>query len=159
MNEKSAGKAAVVLAWVLAMIVLTTGCATLKSDDAQPSAKAPAAARESATVYHDFSDVMVPRELKVDLKDSFVMRSAGMTSGVLVLNGSVSANSVVNFFESNMPLDGWRMTGTFRSGRSMIVFNKQTRWCVISVSEGRFRTRVEIWVAPTLDEAGTPLTR
>jgi hypothetical protein len=33
----------------------------------------------------------------------------------------------------------------------MLLFKKQARWCVISITEGQLYTYVEIWVAPTMD--------
>ena len=107
------------------------------------------AAASSAPVYYDFGDVMLPRELKVDQNNSFVMKSGGMTSGVLVLRGGVDAASLITFFENRMPVDGWMKKGSFRSGRSIMLFEKSDRWCVISVAEGKLSTQVEIWVAPT----------
>ena len=149
------------MAGVLVMAMLAVGCTTLQSDQAKANdaETAPAAPRESASVYHDFGDVMIPQALQVHPKDSFVMHSAGTTSGVLVLSGKVDGKSLVNFFETKMPQDGWRKTGAFKSARSLILFNKPNRSCVIIVSEGRFKTNVEIWVAPTLDGAGVPLSR
>jgi hypothetical protein len=32
----------------------------------------------------------------------------------------------------------------------MMLYKKQTRWCVISITEGQLNTLVEIWVAPTV---------
>jgi hypothetical protein len=158
--KKQGVKVALVFTALLVLGVFTSGCTTLKSDEAKPgTAPAPASAA-AATVYHDFGDVMVPSTLKVNSKDSFVMHSGGTTSGVLLLSGRVDANSLVTFFENRMPQDGWRKTGTFRGPRSLILFNKENRWCVIRISEGRLTTEVEIWVAPTLQPlAGTTLTR
>lgn len=149
------------MAGVLVMAMSAVGCTTLRSDQAKANdaETAPAVPRESASVYHDFGDVMIPQALQVHPKDSFVMHSAGTTSGVLVLSGKVDGKSLVNFFETKMPQDGWRKTGAFKSARSLILFNKPNRSCVIIVSEGRFKTNVEIWVAPTLDGAGVPLSR
>lgn len=158
LNKKHGGKVAFVFTALLVLGAFTSGCTTLKSDEAKPGKASASAA--AATVYHDFGDVMVPGTLKVNSKDSFVMHSAGTTSGVLLLSGRVDANSLVTFFENRMPQDGWRKTGTFRGPRSLILFNKESRWCVIRISEGRFTTDVEIWVAPTLNpSAGTTLTR
>jgi hypothetical protein len=158
--RKQGVKVALVLTALWVLGVFTFGCTTLKSDEAKPgTAKAPASAA-APTVYQDFGDVLVPSTLKVNSKDSFVMHSAGTTSGVLLLSGRVDANSLVTFFENRMPQDGWRKTGTFRGPRSLILFNKENRWCVIRISEGRLTTEVEIWVAPTLQPlAGTTLTR
>jgi hypothetical protein len=145
-----------------AMALTALGCSALNSkNSASPSASAatsekssvtaspaPTAAKESLPVYHDFGDVMLPRELTLDKKDSFVMKTAGMTSGVLVLKGSLDINSLVNFFENKMPVDGWQKMGSFRSARSIMLFEKPNRWCVIGISEGSFSTKVEVWVAP-----------
>lgn len=145
-------KLTVGLAGVMIILLLTTGCSTLKSkQQTSPSAgAAPApAAVETPPVYYDFGDVMLPRELKVDKGDSFVMNSGGMTSGILALKGSVDSSSLVTFFENKMPVDGWRQMGSFRSDQSIMLFEKQNRWCVILIKDGRFSTGVEIWVAPT----------
>ncbi len=154
----------VVPAWGVAVLalLLVMGCSTLGSKDKAASSGTEAAAsatQENAPVYLDFGDVMLPRELEVDKKESFVMNSAGMTSGVLVLSGSVDANSLVSFFENKMPVDGWRKIGSFRSQRSMLLFEKKTRWCVISITDGQFKTRVEIWVAPTINEMESGLRK
>lgn len=155
MMKKMIGNQALptVLILAVAALLLVAGCSTLRNKDnsnAAPSATAPSAVKqESAPIYLDFGDVMLPRELKVDKKESFVMNTAGMTSGVLVMTGSVDANSLVSFFESKMPVDGWHKVGSFRSARSMLLFEKATRWCVIGITDGQFSTKVEIWVAPT----------
>ena len=146
----------IVLSWGVAIVLLIAGCSTLGSKEqtsSSPSATTTTAAvtQENSPVYLDFGDVMLPRELKVDKKESFVMNTSGMTSGVLVMTGSVDASSLVGFFESKMPVDGWNKVGSFRSARSMLLFEKKTRWCVIGITDGQFSTRVEIWVAPTMN--------
>ena len=144
-----------VLVWIGVVLFLISGCSTLKGKDegnasTDTVAAAPAVtAQEAGPIYLDFGDVMLPRELKADKKESFVMNTAGMTSGVLVMSGGVDANSLVSFFESKMPVDGWSKVGSFRSARSLLLFEKATRWCAIAITDGQFSTKVEIWVAPT----------
>ena len=46
------------------------------------------------------------------------------------------------------------MISAFKSPRTMMLFQKQTRWCVINITEGQFSTQVEIWVAPTISADG-----
>ncbi len=60
--------------------------------------------------------------------------------------------SLISFFENNMTKDNWRMVSQFKSPRTMMFFNKPNRGCIISITEGKFSTGVEIWVAPTLEE-------
>jgi hypothetical protein len=154
-NNAMGGKVAVTLfGAMMVMAVLVTGCSTLKPQDGETSAGRTAPVRQGASnapVYYDFGDVMLPRELKVDTGNSFVMKSAGMTSGVLVLKGGVDSASLINFFETKMPGDGWTKKGSFRSSRSIMLFEKKNRWCVIAIVDGRMSTQVDIWVAPTED--------
>jgi uncharacterized protein YceK len=132
------------------MVLMVAGCSTLQSKDGQTSSAPSARAGAPNTpVYYDFGDVMLPRELKVDQGNSFVMKSGGVTSGVLVLKGSVDSTSLITFFENKMPGDGWVKKGSFRSNRSIMLFEKKNRWCVIAVVDGKLSTQVEIWVAPT----------
>lgn len=132
-------------------LILLSGCSVLKSKKSTPpGASSSGSAAENAPVYYDFGDVMLPRELKVEKKDSFVFRTPGLTAGVLALSGRVEINSLIAFFENKMPVDGWRMISAFKSPRTMMLFQKQTRWCVINITEGQLSTEVEIWVAPTI---------
>jgi hypothetical protein len=143
--------AAVCFFWLITAL-LVTGCSTLQSKDGEMASERTAPARTGAAnapVYYDFGDVMLPRELRIDQSNSFVMKSGGVTSGVLVLRGGVDSASLITFFESKMPADGWTKKGSFRSARSIMLFEKKNRWCVISVAEGKLSTQVEIWVAPT----------
>ena len=137
-------------------ISVTWGCSSLKSEQPpQPagSTVVPATSAENAPTYYDFGDVLLPSELKINKKDSFVFRTPGLTAGVLALSGRVDTNSLAAFFEKKMPVDGWEQVSAFKAPRSMILFKKQTRWCVISITEGNFTTNVEIWVAPTIDHS------
>jgi len=47
-----------------------------------------------------------------------------------------------------MAKDNWQIVGTFKSPRTLLLFQKENRWCVINITDGRFDTLVEIWVAP-----------
>jgi len=154
-NKVACRKLTLALVGGVLMAILVAGCSTLSSQEGQTSSTrtAPARASEANTpVYYDFGDVMLPRELKVDQGNSFVMKSGGVTSGVMVLRGGVDSASLINFFETRMPADGWTKKGSFRSGRSIMLFEKKNRWCVIAIVDGRLSTQVDIWVAP-IDDA------
>lgn len=113
---------------------------------------------EPVPIYYDFEDILVPSELKVDTKRTFVHHAPEFKAGVLVLTGRVEMNSLVRFFEHNMAQDNWRLVTAFRSPRTMMLFNKPNRNCIVSITEKQFNTEVEIWVAPTRDlEEGTRL--
>ena len=137
---------------VIAAMYMLSGCSALKSKSTDPqtgSVGQPAVAKPK-TIYYDFGDVLLPSELKIDKDDSFVFRTPGLTAGVLSLKGRVEINSLINFFENKMPVDGWQAISSFKAPKSMMLYKKQSRWCVISITEGQMSTRVEIWVAPTV---------
>jgi hypothetical protein len=110
-------------------------------------AKAPI--EEPGPVYYDFGDVSIPPELSLSRKDSFVYQAQGFSAGVLVLYGKVELGRLLGFFEKNMAKDNWMLVSTFKSPRSIMLFQKPGRMCVINVTESSFSTSVEIWVAPT----------
>jgi hypothetical protein len=71
---------------------------------------------------------------------------------VLALKGRVDINSLITFFENNMAKDNWRAVSSFKSPRSMLLYQKENRWCVISITDKGYTTHVEIWVSPTIGE-------
>ena len=147
-----ASKWCVTLAFIMALILGASGCSALKSKSGATTASAAAAAQppQTKTVYLDFGDVLLPKELSADRGSSFVFTTAGLTAGMLSLKGRVESNSLITFFENRMPEDGWQMISAIKSSRSMLLFKKQTRWCVISIEEGQMNTYAQVWVAPTM---------
>ncbi len=130
-----------------------SGCSTFKTKTS--SRNAPASKEKGPMpLYYDFGDVLVPSELKVLRKSSFVFRTPGLSAGVLSLKGRVEIGSLIAFFDTNMAKDNWELVSSFKSHRSIMLFHKENRWCVINISESEFYTFVEIWVSPTTSEAG-----
>ncbi len=135
---------------IVVLIFLFSGCAYFpKQDDAelgdlQDKGFAP-------PIYYDFGDVRIPEELKVDNKSSFVFRSADSSAGVLVLEGRVEIYSLIGFFESSMVNDKWTFVCSFKSPRTIMIFKKHNRRCVINITKRPFSTFVEVWVAPTVE--------
>jgi hypothetical protein len=135
---------------LLVIMFFFAGCSVFsqKKEDrgGQPSTEQ---VEENAPLYYDFGDVPIPTELKLVTKSSFVYRTSGFSAGVLVLKGAVEFGSLIEFFENNMAKDNWRIISTFKSPRTLLLFQKETRWCVINITDDKFNTHVEIWVAPT----------
>lgn len=140
--------------------LLVTGCESLnwrKNSSASPSATAKA--RGASPLYYDFEDVLIPGELKVNRKESFVYQTQGFSAGVLVLKGRVEAGSLIAFFDSNMAKDNWKPLSKFTSNRSILLYQKDNRYCVVNIFDSDLRTDVEIWVAPMREEAESSLIK
>ncbi len=99
-------------------------------------------------LHHDFKDILFPGELSLDQKDSFVYMTGGLAAGYLRLQGRAEGKSLITFFENNMAKDNWRQVSSFRSARSLLLFAKKNRTCVMLISDKSFNTEVEVWVAP-----------
>lgn len=140
---RATGLAAVIL-------ILVSGCSVFSQKKEAPSSPAPEkGTKGEAPLYYDFGDVPVPQELKLQRDSSFIYHSGGFSAGVMALKGRVEIRSLIDFFENNMARDNWRSVSSFKSARTLLLFQKQNRWCVININGKDYYTYVEIWVAPT----------
>ena len=149
---KGTGNSNAVMMWVgilAAFFFLVSGCAHSNKDQEEDAVEMQDMGL-APPVYYDFGDVRVPDELKVDNKSSFVYKTPGFSAGVLVLAGNVEIYSLIAFFENSMNTDRWEFVSSFKSPRTIMIFKKQDRRCVINITERKFSTLVEIWVAPTV---------
>jgi len=141
------------LVWLLSLLLLVgSGCAALKKseDNSGGVEEKKSEVKGPAPVYYDFADILIPAELSLDKKNSFVYSTPSFSAGVLVFEGYVQGESLINFFTTNMPRDGWILKSSFRYRRVILNFEKDQRSCLVSVAEYPLKTRVEIWVAPQL---------
>lgn len=134
---------------VAILFVLLTGCATTDPGPEQMDTMVPEFTGPGP-IYYDFGDILLPRELQLDRKASFVHYSDGISAGLLVLRGNVESKSLIAFFENNMRKDNWRMKGSIKSSESMLLFQKEARWCMIHIRETFRNTHVQIWVLPSM---------
>jgi hypothetical protein len=123
------------------------------AQSSQPSSASTSSSFPSASrpIFYDFSDVPVPQEMNRVASDSFVFQSGPLTAGLLTLKGfRVDKDSLVNFFQVSMPREHWKQKGGFNSGRTVLIFEKPDKICVINIYEkmvGTY-TYVEVYVAP-----------
>ena len=146
-----------IISVMIALMLLNPGCSSTpkKTDGAEAQEKD----AENAPLYYDFEDVLIPRELKLNTKSSFVYRTTGWTAGVLVFTSKVERTSLIQFFENNMAKDNWQSTSSFKSPRTLLLFQKENRWCVINITDNEWDTLVEIWTAPLSDLSGNGLLK
>jgi hypothetical protein len=103
--------------------------------------------------------VLVPRDLKLNTKSSFVYQTSGLTGGVLIFKSKVERSSLIKFFENNMAKDNWQAVSSFKSPRTLLLFQKENRWCVINITDNSWDTLVEIWAAPFGGPSGSGLLK
>ncbi|SFN00089.1 hypothetical protein [Thermodesulforhabdus norvegica] len=151
----------IVSSLLFAIVFALTGCTTMSGVSAQGSqagpgqeSAGPATSAQSLSVapvtpvFYDFPDVPVPPELQMVRDASSVFQTSSVKTGVLVFRGRVDYLSVSDFFMSAMPREQWKLKGSSRYERSIMVFEKANRICVINVYPKMWYTYVEIYVLP-----------
>ncbi len=111
-----------------------------------PSTAAPLTPRP---IFYDFPDIPFPQELSVVQRDSYIFQSGPSKAGLLTLRGRVDTNSVINFFQAAMVRENWEQRGGFRYRRSVLIFQKPEKVCVIKIYDKLYYTYVEVYVAPS----------
>ena len=147
----------VLIVCILALLLLPVACSTTPKTTDGSDAKEKN--DKNAPLYYDFGDVLIPRELELDFNSSFVYQTSGLTAGILAFKSKAELGSMIDFFENNMAKDNWQAVGTFKSPRTLLLFQKENRWCVINITDSRWDTLVEIWVAPFNDLSGSGLLK
>ena len=142
--------------FLLLGLLLLTGCASTisKSDSKDPASSKGrwfGKGQEPSVFYHDFEDVLIPKDMKLVSKDSILFETPRVKTGVLVYEGRVDPVSLSNFFLANMPKDNWSIRSYFKYNRYIMVFEKPDKDCIITIVDKPISTQVEIWVAPRLD--------
>jgi hypothetical protein len=134
---------------VIFAILMTTGCSALKPIEHAPSDRARLLQeRRPSPVYYDFDDVLIPGELKPNRRISSVSQTETISTGVLSLSGKIEIEALFQFFKNNMAKDNWRSVSGLTGSRSLLLFEKGNRWCVIIMAGDGYGTRVDVWVAP-----------
>lgn len=137
------------------------GCSSLSGNPKSGGYQEPSAGgtNESTTIYYDFDDVVVPRELKVRRDATFIYESVGLKAGLMSLKGRVDTTSLIDFFEINMKKDNWRLVSLIKTPSTLMLFYKESRLCVIEIDEDNFNTYTRVWLAPVTGGTGAGLLK
>lgn len=104
-------------------------------------------------LYYEFKDVPVPWGLEINRERSFVFQTAESAIGLISFSGDLESEFLISFFKSKMPKDGWRLLGSFKSLKNVLLFLKENRFCVISIVSKALTAEVEILLAPGFQES------
>ncbi|BBD09389.1 hypothetical protein [Desulfovibrio ferrophilus] len=143
----------------LAMVSLLVlgGCeSALQSHGENAPAKSTQSMSKPVGMYQEFDDVLIPNDMDLDNKASFVFETPQFKTGIVTYKGRVDAVSLANFFEKELPKDNWRLRSKMKYNRTIMVFEKPDRDCIINIIDETFNTIVEIMVAPRQDSGAVP---
>jgi hypothetical protein len=140
-----------IIAALLLLVVSALGSCASTPWESSPTGGTPAPAPVSTPappVAYDFPDVPIPAELELVPGDSYVFQGAKTKAGLLVFKGRVEARSVLDFFQLAMPRENWQFKGGFRHKKSILVFEKPEKICLVNVHEDWIYTHVEVYLTP-----------
>lgn len=137
----------------LALLAITLAACASMNSTSSGSGSDSADRTAAPTLYRDFDDVLLPSEMEIDPKRTYIIEGSGLTTGILTIKGWVDRDSLITFFKSAMQREKWREIASFKSPSadtsSILVFQKINRTAVISIHEEMIYTYVEIAVAPS----------
>jgi hypothetical protein len=104
--------------------------------------------QEAPYFAHEFSDLLIPKELHWNRDKSMFVRTESFAGGVLHYSGRVDLDSVADFFSNTMVKNGWKMVGSAKYKNVLLAFVKPDKTCTIIIGESdlRYRTEVHIYI-------------
>lgn len=144
-----------------ALLALSAGCSTFSSpqpDDGGMATVATNSSMSQTSPAYDFEDIGVPSEMSLQNDKSFIMQTPQVKAGTLVYTGWVDPLSLFDYYRDSMPQDGWKPLSFFKYGHFLFVFHKPDKVCVIRINKGRFSTRLEISVSPSVSSSDSGLS-
>ncbi len=139
---------------LLTLVLFLSGCAHITGDPEKETVYEPVAAPpESESIthkYYDFEDIPIPREMKINARDSILFESQNMRSGMLSFSGRVDSDSLFNYFQVSMADEGWKLISYIKYGTYIQTFEKPDRLCIIRIIERSFSSELQIWISPKL---------
>mgnify|MGYP001499375672 FL=1 len=99
-------------------------------------------------VLNQFSDVAFPPETYLDLTKSVVVGSDENWFGQIYFNSGLDANSVFSYFKEHMPDTGWFLIMEQQGNQIFLVYEKDLRTAIISISRKRSGAETVLAVAP-----------
>lgn len=147
MTRKKSTVRALSLALAFLAPMALGGCAGMNFGGGQDQADTPPA-QEAPYFAHEFSDLLIPRELNWNRDKSMFVRTESFAGGVLHYSGRVDMDSVADFFSNTMVKNGWKMVGSAKYKNVLLAFVKPDKTCTIIMSETelRYKTEVHIYI-------------
>lgn len=141
----------------MALVLALAACSTLENKSSSSSSSpAQVSKQTSMGSYQDFEDVLIPKDMSLDDKSSFVIQTVNFKSGILTYTGRVDPISLANFFEANMAQDNWKQRSKMRyQTRTLMVFEKTDRDCIVNIEDRTFNTHLEVIVAQRLSSSAS----
>ena len=98
-----------------------------------------------------FMDIFIPRELSERWNHTTLIETRHGKVGISVYTGRVSKTAMDLFFRGDLKRHGWDLITAFSSRpATILLFNRKSRWCAITLDERGPATDVRVAVSQDL---------
>ncbi len=145
MNDNAA------LCGVLAFSLIMGGCAT--PDHKVSSAVFDVEKSLAVAPTLRFDDVPVPSGFISISDESFIFQSESLRAGVLKYSGKASPETVMLFYNEQMPLYNWQLINLIEYGKKQLNYEKTAQSCIITIEGTKSKSTLIISVGPKSEKA------
>lgn len=151
------------LAALLASLLALPACSKSATSDASGDeagsaggAGKPVETYDEVTSGTEFNDITLPGDMTRVSDETNFYETRQFKMGILVYEGRVDFNSLIDFMINTMVKRKWVVQSTLKSARTTLVFEKPNKNCVIQISEGTIYTRMTVTAVELKTGGGAP---
>jgi uncharacterized lipoprotein YajG len=124
---------------LVTLLALFAGCASMQSSSStSPESDTNAQANyQEPDYYLDFDDIMIPKEIDYNAKESYKLDNAKFRASIMRFSGRVKVTELIQYFLNNMTKDNWTLVSNNKASTIHVLnFEKFNKSCVIQVEDG-----------------------
>ncbi|MCL2123736.1 MAG: hypothetical protein FWH34_06555 [Desulfovibrionaceae bacterium] len=102
--------------------------------------------------YDEFPDIAIPQGMEAAKERYITFSQSGQKIGISEFSGRIELFSLVEAMQQYLIRDGWQLRSSFRSKRTILIFDKQDRMCSLLLDDGFAVTRMTVYVTAKLQD-------
>lgn len=110
------------------------------------------------TYLAEFPDIPIPKDMGINESYTQISQIDNIRTGYLSFTGGVEGLSLIDAFLYNMHQQHWTPLAIYKSEHGLLVFQKDTRICVMTITDSFPNTLLRIWVSPKMSGFTVPPT-
>ena len=128
------------------ILFLFSGCVAMNKNPDSATETIKSSSSNDPYYPTNFSDFEVPGELRLERKNTLLINTSSFNGGMINLSGKVEVGSLTDFFVNSMQKNGWKINGEIRYENVLLAFTKPNKNCLITIYEGEFGARTQVYV-------------
>lgn len=102
--------------------------------------------------FGEFTDIPIPKEMNSCIETTIITTPNNIVTGAQVYKGRVELTSLIKVMKNYMRGSGWGLQASTRASKSLLIFEKEDRYCTIYILDGSIFTEMQVFVAPKITD-------